>query len=126
MRENKKINKYLNFARVLKKLWNMNMIMIPIVIGALRTIIKRLKQKQQKKGDQRMNQDHSTIKIRENTLTSPWDMRRLPVTPVKDLTVKTGMKNHTEWKILFDKEIRMDHQIQARRPNLVFINKLKN
>ena len=35
-------NKYLDFARELKKLWNMNVAIIPIVIGAFGTATKGL------------------------------------------------------------------------------------
>ena len=41
-KKSKKRNKYQHLARELKKLWNMNMTVIPIVIGALRTITKGL------------------------------------------------------------------------------------
>ena len=43
LKECEKKDKYLNFARELKrKLWNMQMIMIPIVIGAFGTVTKGL------------------------------------------------------------------------------------
>ena len=35
LRENEKKNKYLDFARELKKLWNMIVTFVPIVIGAV-------------------------------------------------------------------------------------------
>ena len=35
-------DKYLDFARELKKLWNMKVTIIPIVTGALGTVIKRI------------------------------------------------------------------------------------
>ena len=41
-KECKKKNKYLDLARELKKLWNMKVTIVPIVIGAFRTITKRL------------------------------------------------------------------------------------
>ena len=41
-KENKKRNKYLDITRELRNLWNMNVILIPIVIGALGTIPKGL------------------------------------------------------------------------------------
>ena len=40
--ENEKKDKYLDLARELKKLWNMKVMIVPIVIGALGTITKRL------------------------------------------------------------------------------------
>ena len=45
IKESKKGDKYLDLARELKKLWNMMMMMILIVIGALRTIPKGLVKK---------------------------------------------------------------------------------
>ena len=42
MEENEKKDKYLNLARELKKLWNMKVTIVPIVIGALGTITKGL------------------------------------------------------------------------------------
>ena len=40
IKENEKRDKYLDLARELKKLWNMKVTVIPIVIGALGTIPK--------------------------------------------------------------------------------------
>ena len=40
LKESKKKNKYLNFARKLKKLWNMKVTVVSIVIGALGTVTK--------------------------------------------------------------------------------------
>ena len=40
--ETEKIQKYLDLARELKKLWNMKVKVVPIVIGALETIPKAL------------------------------------------------------------------------------------
>ena len=41
-KESEKGNRYLNLARKLKKLWNMKVTVIPIVIGMLKTIPKEL------------------------------------------------------------------------------------
>ena len=40
LKEWEKKDKYLNLARELKKLWNMQVTIIPIVIGAFGTVIK--------------------------------------------------------------------------------------
>ena len=45
MKENEKIDKYLDLARELKKLWNMRIKMIPIVVGAHGTVPKNLENK---------------------------------------------------------------------------------
>ena len=42
MKESEKKNTYLDLARELKKLWNMKVTIVPIVIGALGTITKGL------------------------------------------------------------------------------------
>ena len=42
LKESEKKDKYLDLARELKKLWNMKVTIVPIVIGALYTIIKGL------------------------------------------------------------------------------------
>ena len=44
LKECEKRDKYLNLARELKKLWNMKVMIIPIVVGALGTVTKRLVQ----------------------------------------------------------------------------------
>ena len=47
LKEGKKRDKYLDLARELKKLWNMKVIEIPIVIGALSTVSKGLVKEQE-------------------------------------------------------------------------------
>ena len=42
LKESEKKDKYLDLARELKKLWNMKVVFIPIVIGALGIVIKGL------------------------------------------------------------------------------------
>ena len=42
LKEWEKKDKYLDLARELKKLWNMKITIVPLVIGALGTITKRL------------------------------------------------------------------------------------
>ena len=42
LKESKKKNKYLELFKELKKLWNMKVMVISIVIGALSTVIKGL------------------------------------------------------------------------------------
>ena len=44
LKESEKKNKYWDLPRELKKLWNMKVTVIPIVIGALGTVTKRLVQ----------------------------------------------------------------------------------
>ena len=42
LKENEKKDKYLDLARELKKLWNMKVTVIPIVIGGFGTVTKGL------------------------------------------------------------------------------------
>ena len=42
LKESQKRDKYQDLARELKKLWNMKVTVIPIVIGALGTVTNRL------------------------------------------------------------------------------------
>ena len=68
-------DKYLDLTRGLKKLWNMKVKFIPIVIGTLGTNTKGLL-----KG----LEDLEIIEIGQNTEKSPGDLRRLAVTSIKD------------------------------------------
>ena len=44
-KEVEKIEKYLDLARELKKVWNMKVIVVPLVVGALRTPAKELEKR---------------------------------------------------------------------------------
>ena len=58
LKEGENIDKYLDLARELKKLWNMTV--ISIVVGAFGTISKGLEKETGKTGDQRNNQTIQT------------------------------------------------------------------
>ena len=88
LKESEKKNKYLDLARELKKLWNMKVTIITIVIGALGTVIKGLIQEQDDLEIREWDGDYPNyciIEISQNTVESPEDLRRLVVTqtPVK-------------------------------------------
>ena len=68
--------------RELKKLWNMQVTIIPIVIGAFGTVTKGLL-----KGLEDLEVDDSIVENCQNTKKSPGDLRRLAVT-------QTSVKNH--------------------------------
>ena len=90
LKECEKKDKYLDLARKLKKLWNMKVTNIPIVIGAFGTVTKGLLKGTGGLGRWRMSRDHSNYTIIENgqnTEKSPGDLRRLAVT-------QTPVKNH--------------------------------
>ena len=90
LKESKKWDKYLELAREQKKLWNMKVKVIAIVIGALVTVTKRIDKGTRGLGNKRTSGDHpndSIIKIGQNAEKSPGDLRRLAVTqtPVRIL-----------------------------------------
>ena len=85
LKECEKKDKYLDPVRQLKKLWNMQVSIIPIVIGAFGTVTKRTGGL----GSWWTSKDHPNYSITENsqnTEKSPGDLRRLAVTktPVED------------------------------------------
>ena len=85
LKESEKKDKYLDLARELKKLWNMKVTIVLIVIGALGTVTKGLL-----KGLGDLEVDYPNDSIAEdgqNPETSPGDLRRLAVT-------QTSVKNH--------------------------------
>ena len=84
LKESGKRDKYLDLARKLKKLWNMKVTIIPIVIGAFGTVTEGLlKGLEDLEFERRVE---SIIENGQNTEKSPGDERRLAVTqsPVKD------------------------------------------
>ena len=46
IKENEKIDKYLDFARELRKLWNIRVMVILMVVGALGTFLKEKRLKE--------------------------------------------------------------------------------
>ena len=90
LKQCEKKDKYLDLARELKKLWNMKVTIVPIVIGAFfkSTNNERIIKKPGKLGRWRTGRDYpndSIIKIGQNPETCRGDLRRLAVTqtPVK-------------------------------------------
>ena len=88
-KECEKKDKYLDFAREWKKLWNMQVTSIPIVIGAFGTVTKGwLKGLEDFEvgGWLETPPNYYIIENGENTVKSPIDVRRLAVTyiPVKN------------------------------------------
>ena len=103
LKESEKKDKYLDLARELKKLWNMKVPIVPILIGALGTIIKGLLKGMEDLEVGRRGETIQTIallrtaRILRRVLETWGDLRRLAVTqtPVKNnqltLTWKTLM-----------------------------------
>ena len=99
LKEREKKDEYLNLARNLKKLLNMKMKILPIVISALGTVTKDW-QKNRGLGNKRTrgdNPNYSLVEIGQNTEKSTGDLRRLAVTqtPMKDHQITLMWKT---WK----------------------------
>ena len=89
LKEYEKKDKYLSLARDLKKIWNMKVAIIPIVIGTFGIVTKGLLKGLKGLGSWRTSGDHpnySIIENGQNTEKSLRDLRRLAITqsPVKD------------------------------------------
>ena len=100
LKECEKKDKYLDLARGLKKLWNKKVAIIPIAIGAPRTVTKSINKGTGGLGNKRTGRDYSNysiVEIGQNTEMSPGDLRRLVVTqnPVKNfqLTLMWKLSN---------------------------------
>ena len=87
LKECEKRDKFLDLAMELKNLWNMQVKIIPIVIGAFGTVTKGLLKglgSWQTSGD---HPNHSIVENGKNIEKSPGDLRRIAVTqtPVKTI-----------------------------------------
>ena len=86
LNESEKKDKYLDLARELKKLWNMKVTIVPIVIGALGTISTGLLKRPGGLGSWWTCSDYPNDSIDENSQnpeTCPGDLRRLAVTQLQ-------------------------------------------
>ena len=94
LKESEKKDKYLDLARELKKLWNMKVTIVPIVIGALGTITNRLlKGLEDLEVGGRVETIQTTALLRT---ANPGDLRRLAI-------AQTPVENHQltmMWKTL--------------------------
>ena len=99
IKENGKKDKYLNLARVLRKLWNIRGMVIPIVVGMFGTVSKGFEM-----GElliriwTKMNPDYNIVKIGQNIEKSPRYLKRLAdsQTPMKDHQLTLAWKTHKE------------------------------
>ena len=90
LKENEKRDKYLDLARELKKLWNMKVMVIPVVFGALGTVTKKLVQWLE---DLEISWRVKTIQTAA-LLRSAWLLRRV-LEDLRRLTVtQTPVINH--------------------------------
>ena len=88
LKESEKKDKYLDLAKELKKLWNIKMMVIPIVTGALSTVTKGLiKGLEDLEIRGQMETIQMTVFLKSNTKKSSGDLKRLAVT-------QTPMRNH--------------------------------
>ena len=77
-KESEKIDKYLELARELKKLWNMKAPVVSVVAGALEMDPKDSAKGTRRIGNQRKNcdyPDHSIVEIGQNSQKKPGDLR---------------------------------------------------
>ena len=91
LKEIEKKDKYQDLTRELKKPWNMKVTVIPIIIGALGTVTKRLIQGLEDleiRGRVKTTQNNSIVEIGQNTEESPKDLRIVAVT-------QTPVRNHS-------------------------------
>ena len=79
LKENEKKDKYLDLVRGLKKLWNMKVMVLPIVIGVLGTVTKGLV-KGQEDLEIKERVETAIVEIVQNTEKSPGDLMKLAVT----------------------------------------------
>ena len=89
LKEGKKKDKYMDLAREPKNLWNIKVVVIPTVIGALVSVTKGLilgLEELEKKKDDWWPKD-SLIKMKQNTKKNPGELKRLAV-------ASTPMRNH--------------------------------
>ena len=78
LKESKKIDKFQDVTKELKKLWNTKLTVIPMVICVHGTVTKFLVLENKRiSGD---NTNYSIVEIGQNTKRSPGDLRRLVVT----------------------------------------------
>ena len=87
LKESEKSDLYLDLARELKKLWNLKVTLILIVIGGLGTVTKQLVQEQKDLEIRARDYPNSSIiKIGQNSEKSPGDLRRFVFTraPIKN------------------------------------------
>ena len=90
LKECEKKDKYLDLARKLKKMWNMQVTIIPIVISAFGIVIIGVAKGTRGLGSWRTSGDHpndSIVENGQNTKKSPGYLRGLAVT-------QTPVKNH--------------------------------
>ena len=78
LKESKRRDKYLELSRELKKLGNIKVTVVPIIIGTLGTVIRGLVQ-----GEEDL--EKSVIKIGQYSEESPGDMGRLAVTQTLEI-----------------------------------------
>ena len=135
-----KEDKYLDFAKELRKLWNVMVPVIPIAVGALRTVPKGLERGLEEleiRGRIETIQTTTLLRLARilGRVQETWgdfpSFRLQWTTAYKHWCEKLArseeiivLENETS-KILWDFEIQTNQQIPARRPDLLIINKKK-
>ena len=125
LKECEKRNKYLNLAWELKKLWIMEVTIIPIVIGALDTITKYWYKdcRTWKYLDGWRLSKLLLIEIGENTEKSPGELRKLAVTQTSVENYQSTLMRKTlkEKKKSFKNKNRLQYLVKHCSFNLQFI-----
>ena len=101
LKESEKKNKYLELGRELKKIWNIKVTVIPIVIGALGTVTKGLVQGlEDLEIRRRVETIQTTALSRLARILSSGDLRRLAVTqdPGRKPSANAGVKKNIEMR----------------------------
>ena len=98
MKECEKKDKYLDFARQLKELWNMKVTIVPIVIGAFGTVTKGLfKGLEVLEVGGRVDPNYNIIENGQNTEKNPGDLRSCCHSGSSEKpSAKTDVKN-SQW-----------------------------
>ena len=105
-----------------KKVWNMKVMVIPIIVRVLGTVPKNLKKRRTDQRKNRNQLDHSTANIREDTKNNPGDLKRLAVThtPVETIS-QCWFEKPVTGKIIIIIFFATGHQILARRSDLSLV-----
>ena len=67
LKESKKLNKYLDFAREQKKLWSIKVTVIPVVVRIFGPVSKNMDRGETVYQKNRGHPGHNTVKINKNT-----------------------------------------------------------
>ena len=111
----KKILKYLDLAKEMKKLWNMKVTFIPLVIGAFVTVTRGLIQGLEEMKIRGDHPNYYIIEIGQSTEKSPGDLRKLAVTQTSENDHQLSLMWKTPKEIIIIIIIRRRRRRRRRR-----------